>query len=99
MAETEQLMGIVVTDPLDIGQCGDALRIRMHQFGITVTEHLRRSGALALNRHSAASASGVIERKPAGSEQSRARSRLKRCGRKGWANLPIRLKNLWRPFD
>lgn len=59
MAEAEQLMSIVVTDPLDIGQCGDALRTRMHQFGITVTEHLRRSDALAFNRHSAASASGL----------------------------------------
>jgi hypothetical protein len=63
MAETEQLMGIVVTGPLDIGQCGDALRIRMHQFGITVTEHLRGSGALALNRHNAASVSGYYRTK------------------------------------
>jgi len=66
MAETEQLMYIVVTDPLGTGQCSDALRTRMHQFSITVTEHLRRSGALALNRHGAASASGVIGRKSSG---------------------------------
>jgi hypothetical protein len=99
MAETEQLMGIVATDPLDIGQCGDALRTRMHQFGITVTEHLRRSGTLALNRHSAASASGGYRTKP-GRIGAKPRSQpLESARPKGWANLPIRLKNLWRPFD
>jgi hypothetical protein len=80
MAETEQLMDIVVSDPLDIGQCCDALRTRMHQFGITVTEHLRGSGALTLNRRNAASASGGYRTQPGGSEQSRDRRRLNRCG-------------------
>jgi hypothetical protein len=99
MAETEQLMRIVVSDPPGIGQCDDSLRTRMHQFGITVTEHLRRSGALALNWRSAASASGGYRTKPGGLG-AKPRSRpLESVQPKGWANLPIRLKNLWRPFD